>query len=94
VKEGWAPLCEFLDRPVPEVPFPRMNDTKEFKARGAKMSLMPTPSCIPLAPSLLVASFWQFGGQKRNSILLLLDAKVGKRAAKEEIDGSRMSLCV
>jgi hypothetical protein len=27
VKEGWTPLCKFLDRPVPNRPFPRANDT-------------------------------------------------------------------
>lgn len=26
LKEGWAPLAEFLDLPVPNVPFPRAND--------------------------------------------------------------------
>ncbi|KAK1676555.1 hypothetical protein BDP55DRAFT_727870 [Colletotrichum godetiae] len=26
VKEGWGPLCEALGRPVPGVPFPRVND--------------------------------------------------------------------
>ena len=30
VKDGWAPLCEFLDLPVPENPFPRTNDRGEF----------------------------------------------------------------
>ena len=30
VREGWAPLCEFLDTPVPDEPFPRRNDRKEF----------------------------------------------------------------
>ena len=25
VKEGWAPLCAFLDRPIPDAPFPRVN---------------------------------------------------------------------
>lgn len=24
VKEGWGPLCEFLDVPVPDKPFPKM----------------------------------------------------------------------
>ena len=28
LKQGWGPLCEFLERPVPEVPFPRANDRK------------------------------------------------------------------
>lgn len=26
VAEGWEPLCEFLDVPVPDEPFPRVND--------------------------------------------------------------------
>jgi hypothetical protein len=30
VAEGWAPLCRFLDVPVPDVPFPRMNSTEQF----------------------------------------------------------------
>lgn len=28
VKEGWQPLCEFLERPVPDTPFPSINDTE------------------------------------------------------------------
>ena len=30
VAEGWAPLCRFLDVPVPDVPFPRLNSTEQF----------------------------------------------------------------
>jgi hypothetical protein len=30
VAEGWAPLCRFLDVPVPDTPFPRMNTTEQF----------------------------------------------------------------
>jgi hypothetical protein len=30
VKDGWAPLCDFLGVPVPTGPFPRMNDRAEF----------------------------------------------------------------
>lgn len=30
VKQGWAPLCTFLDMPVPAEPFPRTNDREEF----------------------------------------------------------------
>jgi len=30
VKEGWRPLCEFLDLPVPATPFPRTNNREEF----------------------------------------------------------------
>ena len=30
VKDGWAPLCEFLAVPVPAGPFPRTNAREEF----------------------------------------------------------------
>jgi hypothetical protein len=30
VKEGWEPLCRFLDVPVPDEPFPRVNDSANF----------------------------------------------------------------
>lgn len=30
VAEGWAPLCRFLDVPVPDTPFPRLNSTEQF----------------------------------------------------------------
>jgi hypothetical protein len=30
VAEGWAPLCRFLDVPVPDTPFPHMNSTEQF----------------------------------------------------------------
>jgi hypothetical protein len=39
VKEGWGPLCEFLGVEVPDVAFPRVNDTKtwqEFVAETKK----------------------------------------------------------
>ena len=32
VSEGWGPLCDFLGLPVPETPFPQVNDTKSFQA--------------------------------------------------------------
>ncbi len=31
VGEGWEPLCRFLSVPVPEGPFPRLNDTKRIR---------------------------------------------------------------
>ena len=26
LKDGWAPLCKILNKPVPDAPFPRAND--------------------------------------------------------------------
>jgi hypothetical protein len=46
VRAGWAPLCEFLDVPVPDEPFPRVNNTSDFtksgRARPAPMLLRRT----------------------------------------------------
>lgn len=33
VKEGWEPLCAFLDVPVPDTPFPHVNDRETMLAR-------------------------------------------------------------
>jgi len=33
VTEGWEPLCEFLEVPIPGVPVPHINDRKEFLNR-------------------------------------------------------------
>ena len=33
VAEGWEPLCAFLEVPVPDVPFPHINDRREFLNR-------------------------------------------------------------
>ena len=33
VAEGWEKLCSFLDRPVPEEDFPRLNDSASFRDR-------------------------------------------------------------
>jgi hypothetical protein len=33
VTDGWEPLCEFLELPVPDADFPRVNDSKLFAER-------------------------------------------------------------
>lgn len=38
-KQGWEPLCAFLDKPVPATPFPHVNDTAEFKKLIRKIRL-------------------------------------------------------
>ncbi len=29
--DSWGPLCDFLDKPVPDVPFPRVNDSEALQ---------------------------------------------------------------
>ena len=39
VRDGWQPLCSFLNVPVPETPFPRSNDSKSFQKNSMKRLL-------------------------------------------------------
>ncbi len=32
VREGWTPLCSFLEAPIPDEPFPRLNDSATTQA--------------------------------------------------------------
>ncbi|KAF4980004.1 hypothetical protein FZEAL_3866 [Fusarium zealandicum] len=61
LKDGWEPLCAFLDKPVPDVPFPHINDKDSFHEkltiimkRGAKvfarrMSYVAVPGLVATA---------------------------------------------
>ncbi|KAG6361922.1 hypothetical protein INS49_010151 [Diaporthe citri] len=43
VKDGWEPLCKALGKEVPDVPFPRINDSEaidKFAAKTAKRGLI------------------------------------------------------
>ncbi|HZQ16292.1 MAG TPA: sulfotransferase [Gaiellaceae bacterium] len=37
--DGWEPICELLELPVPDVPFPRVNDSATFAERIVDSSL-------------------------------------------------------
>eukprot|EP01006_Ploeotia_vitrea_P067109 TRINITY_DN96452_c0_g1_i1.p3 TRINITY_DN96452_c0_g1~~TRINITY_DN96452_c0_g1_i1.p3 ORF type:complete len:109 (+),score=18.44 TRINITY_DN96452_c0_g1_i1:360-686(+) len=43
VKDGWGPLCDFLEVPIPEEPFPRVNDKATFHKVLAGMRQGKTP---------------------------------------------------
>jgi hypothetical protein len=36
LRDGWEPLCEFLDVDVPAIPLPKTNSSKEFKEKEWK----------------------------------------------------------
>lgn len=37
LKDGWEPFCEFLGKPVPDMPFPRVNSREEHEVTQWKM---------------------------------------------------------
>ena len=56
-KQGWQPLCDFLDVPVPEGPFPHENDTPTMllKFKRLKILAYTTVYGIPTVIASLVA---------------------------------------
>ncbi len=57
VKEGWEPLCKFLDVPVPDEPFPRVNDKAKMKLThlGLRVVAWSLFVILPIILSLLLA---------------------------------------
>jgi hypothetical protein len=51
VTEGWAPLCRFLDKPIPDTPFPHLNDAKSFRRFVRRMRALSIA-----VPALLTAA--------------------------------------
>ena len=55
VKEGWAPLCEFLQVPVPDVPFPNINDANEIRSYDSNEHTMILPQvCLPSGQAVVM----------------------------------------
>ncbi|MBV9786571.1 MAG: sulfotransferase family protein [Chloroflexi bacterium] len=60
VKQGWEPLCAFLGVPVPDKPFPHLNDTAEFqqmverRERKARRTVGTAASLVALGVAGLV----------------------------------------
>ena len=61
VKEGWKPLCEFLNVEIPENPFPNVNDTvslNEFNQKMFMFKYLINFILIPTAFSALLMYFY------------------------------------
>ena len=61
VKEGWGPLCNFLDVGVPDEPFPHLNDREQFPKmmrRQMANALAPALGRAIVAASALLLAAW------------------------------------
>lgn len=65
VKEGWGPLCSFLGVEEPEEPFPRLNDTAEFRRRIQGIRAL--SFAVPAALALLAATLLYLYGRRRRT---------------------------
>ena len=55
VKEGWAPLCEFLGKDVPAVPFPNVNESAELRRAAVIMQVLSYAWLPAVAASVALA---------------------------------------
>jgi len=62
VKEGWEPLCKFLDCPIPTIPFPNINDRREILIvfNSVRAITWITLLCLPVMMALLLPYFQSF----------------------------------
>ena len=56
-KQGWQPLCKFLDVPIPEGPFPHVNDAQSLLWTFTKTKVLAYTIVygIPTATAFLLA---------------------------------------
>jgi len=54
-KQGWKPLCEFLEVPIPENPFPHENETKVFRKFLWRIDIV-SKIIVWILPAITVAS--------------------------------------
>lgn len=53
-KDGWKPLCEFLGKPIPQTPYPRVNESAEIKN---SIKILTWVSRLPWILALLIGLF-------------------------------------
>ena len=70
VKNGWEPLCQFLQVPVPDEPFPNANDTAEQQAKFRAMKKFCIFSYTILAAGLGTAIYFLKDSVKIPKIIL------------------------
>ena len=58
VKEGWEPLCKFVGKPVPDVPFPHVNKSQSVVKKRIALALSKDLGYLLLFVAAVYAFFW------------------------------------
>ena len=63
MKEGWEPLCKFLEVPVPKEPMPRSNDKGQFVEKINNRNRTQLTRCLLWYGGLIITSvyLWKNG---------------------------------
>jgi hypothetical protein len=62
VEEGWEPLCAFLGVPVPDVPFPHVNDTQQFQSHLNRIRRVDSVLRLLTVATVAIAAYY-FGSR-------------------------------
>jgi len=63
VSQGWEPLCKFLNKPIPQEPFPHVNDTAMFQKKIQQIklqgyTLLTLAVLLPVGVAFLVKKYY------------------------------------
>lgn len=78
VSQGWEPLCKFLQQPIPDVPFPHVNDTDDFKKmiiRANRIGYAILSIVCFVLPATVAAVYYGRNDQRFSSISSVLSVK-------------------
>ncbi|MCJ1250921.1 hypothetical protein MMC30_008149 [Trapelia coarctata] len=63
--DGWEPLCKFLNKDVPDEPFPFINESHEFQQRvdliEKQSAIRAAKNILPIVGAAALVSAWYFG---------------------------------
>ncbi len=62
IAEGWGPLCAFLDVPVPDEPFPHLNDSKSLQRRFTGIRWGTRLAPVALLGAVVALAGWGLAG--------------------------------
>ncbi len=60
MKEGWSPLCKFLDLPIPSTPFPRVNDKAKMQMTMTGFRVLAWTLFVALPMAAALAVYWGY----------------------------------
>lgn len=63
--DGWGPLCKYLDKPLPDVPYLHVNDTEEFRRMTSFANVMGHAVAAALVALLIGLGWWSLRSIKK-----------------------------
>ena len=70
VKEGWEPLCKFLGLPIPDEPFPQVNDTNQIRGLEKSVVAMAWLGIVLVPISIALAAYHFSLYQPRDFVMM------------------------